>query len=76
MRYAPQVGCTEEENETFREQMDQELSASLDGERMIVDGYLHWHIWKSREWIERVHGGWGMRDRNDDTNNGTIQPCI
>ena len=30
--YAPQVGCTEEEKETFWEQMDQELSATLDGE--------------------------------------------
>ena len=33
--YAPQVGCTEEEEETFWEQMDQELSTTLDGERVI-----------------------------------------
>ena len=49
--YAPQVGCTEEEKETFWEQMDQELSATLDGERVIVGGDLNGHIWRSREEI-------------------------
>ena len=44
--YYPQVGCTEEEKEAFWEQMDQELSATLDGEteRVIVGGDLNWHI--------------------------------
>ena len=64
--YAPQVGCTEEEKETFWEQMDQELSATLDDERVIVGGYLNGHIGRSRDGIERIHGGWGMRDRNDE----------
>ena len=64
--YAPQVGCTEEEKETFWEQMDQELSATLDDERVIVGGDLNGHIGRSRVGIERIHGGWGMRDRNDE----------
>ena len=64
--YAPQVGCTEEEKETFWEQMDQELSATLDDERVIVGGDLNGHIGRSRDGIERIHGGWGMRDRNDE----------
>ncbi len=34
--YAPQVVCTEEEKETFWEQMDQELSATMDDERVMV----------------------------------------
>ena len=38
--YGPQVGCTEVEKEMFLEQMGQELSATLDGERVIVGGYL------------------------------------
>ena len=42
--------------------MDQELSATLEGERVIVGGYLNGHIERSRDRIERVHGGWGMRD--------------
>ena len=64
--YAPQVGCTEEEKETFWEQMDQELSATLGDERVIVGGDLNGHIGRSRDGIERIHGGWGMRDRNDE----------
>ena len=64
--YAPHVGCTEEEKETFWEQMDQVLSATLDGERLIVGGYLNWNIWRTSEGIERVQGGWGMRDRNNE----------
>ena len=57
---------TEEEKETFWEQMDQELSATLDGERVIVGGDLNGHIGRSREGIERIHGGWGMGDKNDE----------
>ena len=64
--YAPQVGCTEEEKETFWGQMDQELSSTLDDERVIVGGDLNGHIGRSRDGIERIHGGWGMRDRNDE----------
>ena len=42
--YAPQVDCTEEAKETFWEQMDHELSATLEGERVIEGGYLNGHI--------------------------------
>ena len=37
----PQVGCIENEKETFWLHMDQELSATLDGESVIVGGYLN-----------------------------------
>ena len=46
--------------------MDQELSATLDGERDIVGGDLNGHIGRSREGIERIHIGWGMGDQNDE----------
>ena len=46
--------------------MDQELSATLDGERVIVGGHLNGRLGGSRGGIERIHGGWGMRDRNDE----------
>ena len=39
--YAPQMGCLEDEKETCWEHMDQELSATPDGERVIVGGYLN-----------------------------------
>ena len=41
--YSPQVGCTEEENEMFWEHMEQELSATWEGEIVIVGGYLNGH---------------------------------
>ena len=40
--------------------------AELDDERVIVGGDLNGHIGRSRDLIERIHGGWGMRDRNDE----------
>ena len=42
--YAPQVVCGEEEKETFWRQMDQELRAIPEGERVIVGGYLNGHV--------------------------------
>ena len=45
------------------------LGATLDGERVIVDGYLNELIGMSREDIERIHEGWGMRDMNDKGEN-------
>ena len=42
--YSPQVGCTEEEK-----QMDQDLSATLEGERIIVGVGLSGHTGSSRE---------------------------
>ena len=38
---APQVGCIENEKETFWQHMDQELSATLDGDSVIVGGELN-----------------------------------
>ena len=39
--YAPQVVCIENEKETFWEQMDQDRSATQDGEIVIVGVYLN-----------------------------------
>ena len=41
---APQVGCIDNEKYTFWEHLDQELSATPDGESVIVGGYLNRHI--------------------------------
>ena len=61
--YAPQVGCGEEEKDTFWRQMDQELRAISEGERVIVGGYLNDHVGINRDAIERIHGGWGVKER-------------
>ena len=47
--YAPQVGCIGNEIETFWEHLDQELSATPDGERVIVGGDLNRLIRRSKE---------------------------
>ena len=40
--YAPQVGCIDKEKETFWEHIiDQELTATQDGESVLVGGYLN-----------------------------------
>lgn len=64
--YAPQVGCEEEEKETFWRQMDQELRSIPEGERVIVGGDLNGHVGMSRDEIERIHGGWGVGERNEE----------
>ena len=38
---APQVGCIDKEKETFWVHLDQELSATPDGESVIVGGDLN-----------------------------------
>ena len=63
--YTPQVGCEEEERETFWRQMDQELRAIPEGERVIVGGDLSGHVGSCREAIERIHDGWGVGEKNE-----------
>ena len=62
--YAPQVGCREEEKDEFWEQLEQELSLIPDGERVILGGDLNGHVGRRRDGIERMHGGWGIGERN------------
>ncbi|XP_068228009.1 uncharacterized protein [Palaemon carinicauda] len=60
-----QERCTEEEKDTFWEEMDQELRIIPAKERVIIGGDLNGHLAISRERIERVHGGCGVGERND-----------
>ncbi|XP_068222162.1 craniofacial development protein 2-like [Palaemon carinicauda] len=63
--YAPQTECTDEEKDTFWEEMDQELGIISARERVITGGDPNSHLIISREGIERVHGNWGVGERND-----------
>ena len=63
--YAPQTGCTEEEKDAFWEEMDQELRTIPGRERVILGGDLNGHLGISRTGIDRVHGGWGVGERNE-----------
>ena len=69
--YAPHVGCKDEEKETFWRQMDQELRAIPEGERVIVGGDLNVHVWISREAIERIYCGWGVGEKNEEVEMAT-----
>ena len=66
----PQVACAEKEKETFWEQMDPARSECDTGWRKsdcrIVPKLAY--RWSS-EGIERINGGWGMGDRNDEGEN-------
>ena len=62
--YAPQVGCSEEEKNSFWEDMNRELSEMSVQERLIMGGDLNGHVGSNREGIDRVHGGWGIGERN------------
>ena len=64
--YAPQVGCEDEEKIAFWEQLDEELRNIPEGEKVIVGGDLNGHVGVNREGIERVHGGWGVGERNEE----------
>ena len=46
--------------------MDQEFRAIPEGERVIVGGDLNGHGGISREAIERIHGGWGVGEKNEE----------
>ncbi|XP_068240138.1 uncharacterized protein [Palaemon carinicauda] len=60
--YARQTGYTEEDKDKFWEDMDQELRIIPAREG---GGDLNGHLGISREGIEKVHGGWGVGERND-----------
>ncbi len=64
--YAPQVGCQREEKEVFWREMEEELSMIPEGEKVIVGADFNGHVGREREVIERVHGGWGVGERNEE----------
>ena len=58
--YAPQFGCWEEEKEGFWEQLEDDFSLMLDGERVILGGDLNGQVDRRRDGMERIHGGLGL----------------
>ncbi|XP_066963164.1 uncharacterized protein [Macrobrachium rosenbergii] len=64
--YAPQAGWDEVEKVTFWEEVDRQLSEIPAEERLIIGGDMNGHVGRTREGIERVHGGWGVGERNDE----------
>ncbi|XP_063595885.1 uncharacterized protein LOC134772741 [Penaeus indicus] len=64
--YAPQVGCSNEEKDEFWQQLDVELQAIPQEERVFLGGDLNGHLGPERGVLHRVHGGWGMGELNEE----------
>ena len=62
--YAPQVGCSEEEKMSFWEDMDRDLNEMPADERLVIGGDMNGHVGRNKEGVERIHGGWGVGERN------------
>ncbi|XP_066964196.1 craniofacial development protein 2-like [Macrobrachium rosenbergii] len=64
--YGPQAGCDEVKKVAFWEEMDRQLSEIPAEERLIIGGNMNGRVGRTREGIERVHGGWGVGERIDE----------
>nr|XP_026484140.1 craniofacial development protein 2-like [Vanessa tameamea] len=63
--YAPQSGCEESVKEKFWEDFDCLLMNLQDSEEVYV-GDFNVHVGRESDGYERVHGGWGLGNRNAD----------
>ena len=61
--YAPQVGCTDLEQEECWRQLGEEIEAIPPEERVFLGGDLNGHVGAE---LERIHGGWGIGERSGD----------
>lgn len=50
----------------FWEQMDEQFTGMGDEERIFLGGDLNGHVGRNRNVIERIHGGWGVGERNQE----------
>ena len=64
--YAPQRGCAAEEKEEFWRQLDSLMGSVAEDERIVLGGDLNGHIGQENGNIQRVHGGWGVGERNEE----------
>ncbi|KAK6762979.1 hypothetical protein RB195_023618 [Necator americanus] len=64
--YAPQMGCSEEEEACFWEDLEQYVQ-SLEGEDVLpIGGDFNGHVGSRKDGFESCHGGYGFGARNDD----------
>ena len=61
--YAPQVGCDEEEEEAFWEEMTRVMPGE---EKTWIGGDLNGHVGEGNKGIEECMGNCGMGIRNDE----------
>ena len=64
--YTPQVGCTEEEKETFFEELQDLVRVFGVREYAIIGANLNALVGRERAGFERHHGGNGYGNRNSE----------
>ena len=64
--YSPQMGCSDEEKELFRERLEALIRTVKDGERIILGADMNGRVGMRRDGYEEVHGGHGFGVRNAD----------
>ena len=64
--YAPQVGCEERVKEKFWEDFDEAFMTIPVNEELIIGGDFNGHMGRMRGNYERVHGGWGYGNMNNE----------
>ena len=62
--YAPQVGCTEEDKDSFHEEMGAVLRRISQHERLVIGADLNGYVGREDEGFERYHGGKAFGERN------------
>ncbi|KAF3684381.1 Dimethylallylcistransferase, chloroplastic [Capsicum annuum] len=63
--YAPQVGLEEKEKKEFWEVLDEVVRSILSNKNLLVEGDFNGHIRSLPRGFEDVHGGFGLKERNE-----------
>jgi hypothetical protein len=64
--YAPQVGRSAEEKDSFWCELMELIASVGKGEEIVIGGDLNGHVGKLAEGYDRVHGGFGYGSRNEE----------
>ena len=64
--YGTQVGCTEEEKEAFLDDLENMVGEVTESKVLVIAGDLNGHVGKDCGGYDRVHGGHGYGERNEE----------
>lgn len=64
--YAPQTGCTQQEKDTFIEDVEALVRGIPANEKVIIGADMNGHVGVNTAGYEGVHGGYGYGSRNEE----------
>lgn len=64
--YAPQVGRSDADKNRFWDDLEDMIRGVPNNEKLFIGGDLNGHVGIRREGFEKVHGGFGYGDRNQE----------